>query len=90
MSGMIAIHQRTNDVLCKTLLVLSGGEYETQETAKYSNSKYTNEQNVMQMAESCVQAHCVGNQIILRAVHLKFITRHTEDGQGIRSGHMDL
>lgn len=66
---MIAIHQRTNDVLRKTPLALSGGEYETQEIAKYSISKYTNEQNVLQMAESCLQAHCVGNQTIVRAAH---------------------
>lgn len=66
---MIAIHQRTDDVLCETPLVLSGREYETQETAKYSISTYTNEQNVLQMPESCVQAHCVGTQTILRAVH---------------------
>lgn len=65
---MIAIHQRTNDVLCKIPLVLSG-EYETQEIAKCSISKHTNEQNVLQTTESCVQAHCVGNQLILRAVH---------------------
>lgn len=69
MSRMIAIHQRTHDVLCKTPLVLSGGEYETQEIAKYSISKYTNGQNVLQMTESCVQVHFVGNQIILGAVH---------------------
>lgn len=54
---MIAIHQRTNDILCETPLVLSGGEYETQETAKYSISKCTNEENVLQIPESCVQAH---------------------------------
>lgn len=28
-----------------------------------------NEQNVLQMTGSCVQAHCVGKQIIMRAVH---------------------
>jgi len=38
---MIAIHQRANEDVHKTPLVLSGGEYENQEIAKYSISKYT-------------------------------------------------
>lgn len=87
---MIAIHQRTNGVLCKTPLVLSGGEYETQEIAKYSISKYTNEQNVLQMAASCVQVHCVGNQTIVRAVHPACPHTAQRGRAGIRSGHMDL
>lgn len=45
MSRMTAIHQRTNEDLHKTPLVLSGREYENQEIAKYSISKSEHEMN---------------------------------------------
>lgn len=48
---MIAIHQRANEDLHKTPLVLSGGEYENQEVAKHSASNYAirNERRGLQM-----------------------------------------